>query len=484
MGSTANKAGGPARGKVTVLTLADPDRGLLDLQEFVRASRSLSGNAIRIEIRSGWRTGEIDNDRGTLADVRAGRIDLAKIAVRSLDGLGLTDFQPLIMPLEIDSLRLERTVLAGSIPDRLLPSLRRLGVVGVALLPGAIRRPFGRFRPLVSPSAFRGQTIGIRPSLIAAATVRALGARPRGYVPGGLPTSFAGAELDPADIEGDRLDSPGTSLVRNIALWPRVLIVVANERVWRSLTPRQRSLLRLAGRQALAPAIARAGEWDRETTTTLCRRGFTLVSASRHDRTAMRRAVQPVYEQLRSRPSEMALLSQISAMKRRVRATAAEVASCSRLPAAPVVGPTQLDGVYRVSTTANDLRRAGAQEGDVISENYGTWIYVFDHGRFADTQESESACTWGYGTFTVKGHEMAWRFTDGGGNAPNGANNRPGEFFRFGWSRYRDHVTLSPIKGSVSPVNFRAKPWQLISEKPSRRYFSKRCPPPAAALSR
>jgi hypothetical protein len=58
-------------------------------------------------------------------------------------------------------------------------------------------------------------------------------------------------------------------------------------------------------------------------------------------------------------------------------------------------------------------------------------------------------------------------------------------------SRYRDHLTLSPSKGEVrveavggSPANFRAKPWRLISEKPSRQYFSKRCPPPAAALPR
>jgi hypothetical protein len=29
-----------------------------------------------------------------------------------------------------------------------------------------------------------------------------------------------------------------------------------------------------------------------------------------------------------------------------------------------------------------------------------------------------------------------------------------------------------------------AKPWRRISSAPSRRFFSKRCPPPAKALSR
>jgi TRAP-type C4-dicarboxylate transport system substrate-binding protein len=482
MGSTANKAGGTTSGKPTVLTLADPDVGLPGVQEFVRATRRLSGDSIRIEIRSGSHPREINYDRGTLADVRAGRVDLAKITVRSLDTFGLKDFQPLVMPLEIDSLTLERAVLAGSIPHQLLPSLGRLSVVGVAFLPGAIRRPFGRSRALVSPSAFRGQTIGIRPSLVAAATFRVLGATPRGYVTGDLPAGFAGAELDPLTIAGGRYDSPGSSLVRNIGLWPRLFIVVANERAWRSLTPRQQSALRLAGRQALVPTVANLAQWDREKTTILCRRGLKLVSAARHDQTAMRRAVQPVYEQLRNRPAELALLSQISALKRRVRATAADVAPCRRLPVAPAVGPTQLDGVYRVTTTASDLRRAGAPEVDVMPENYGTWVYVLDHGRFAYTQESDSRCTWGYGTFTPKGHEMTWRFINGGGS-PNGAN-APGEVFRFGLSRYRDLLTLSPIKGALSPENFRAKPWQLISAKPSRRYLNKRCPPPAVALPR
>jgi hypothetical protein len=117
-------------------------------------------------------------------------------------------------------------------------------------------------------------------------------------------------------------------------------------------------------------------------------------------------------------------------------------------------------------------------------ENYGTWTYVFDRGRFAITQQFRNACTWGYGTFTVRRGEMAWTFTDGGGVAPTGAENRPGEFFRFGWSRYRDTLTLTQVKGAISPANFRARPWHLLSASPSRRYLSTRCPPPAAALRR
>jgi TRAP-type C4-dicarboxylate transport system substrate-binding protein len=482
-GAGANKSGGPVPAKPLVLRLADPDGNSEDEQEFVDAVQRLSHGTIRVDVTTFWRHGEIDYDRGTLSDVRTGKVDLAKIGVRSLDELGLPSFQPLLAPLLIDSLPLERAVLESSLPSRLLPSLSRLGVVGVAMLPGAIRRPFGRRAALVSPQAFGGTTIGIRPSLVAAATIRALGGTPRGYPPSHLPSTFDGAELDPISLEGSGFDAPGTTLARNVSLWPRLFVLVANADVWRSLTPAQRATLRRAGRQALAPAISRLAKRTRESTKTLCRRGTpTLVTASPAQLAALHSSLEPVYSQLRAKPGERRLLEQLIDLKRRLGATSEELPTCKS--AGPVSGTarTPLDGVYSMTTTAADLRKAGATDSDLIPENYGTWIYVFDRGRFADTQEDAQACTWGYGTFTVAGNETAWRFTDGGGISPNSAYNRPGEAFRFRWSRYRDVVALSAVKGAISPANFRARPWRLINANPSKRYFSKRCPPPAQAL--
>jgi hypothetical protein len=143
---------------------------------------------------------------------------------------------------------------------------------------------------------------------------------------------------------------------------------------------------------------------------------------------------------------------------------------------------TPVDGVYRVRTTPTDLRAIGTPQGDITAANYGTFSYVFDRGRFAFTQESKGTCTWGYGRIRVNGHQMAWTFTDGGGIGTT-AVNKPGEFFRFGWSLYHGILKLTAVKGAVSPEPVRAKPWRLVNKTPSRRYFSKRCPPPAQALA-
>jgi hypothetical protein len=119
-------------------------------------------------------------------------------------------------------------------------------------------------------------------------------------------------------------------------------------------------------------------------------------------------------------------------------------------------------------------------QGDIVPENYGTFTMVIDRGRFAVTQEDQQACTWGYGTFAVKGNEFEQLFTDGGGIAPDGAANKPGEFFTFRWSLYRGVLTLFPVQGAVSPTP--PKPWVRISTTPSARFLSPRCPPPAGAL--
>ena len=83
---------------------------------------------------------------------------------------------------------------------------------------------------------------------------------------------------------------------------------------------------------------------------------------------------------------------------------------------------------------------------DYFDENWGHWVFVFDRGRFAITQENKTSCTWGYGTYAVNGARMAWTFQDGGGIAPNDATNRPGEYFVFDFSAYRDTLTLTPVR--------------------------------------
>jgi hypothetical protein len=213
----------------------------------------------------------------------------------------------------------------------------------------------------------------------------------------------------------------------------------------------------------------------------LCRRGLLrFLTASPADLAALRRAVQPVYHQLQRDPQTGRYIRQIEAMGKGVAAEPAPGCGHAARPAGRA-GP--LDGVWQFTTTAADLRALpGVSQGDIVPENYGTYTFVIDRGRFAFTQENRQACTWAYGNLTVTGDRFEWLFTDGGGIAPNNAVNKPGEFFTFRWSLYRGMLTLYPVKGAVSPNPSLGKPWPRISATPSARFLSKRCPPPAGAL--
>lgn len=83
------------------------------------------------------------------------------------------------------------------------------------------------------------------------------------------------------------------------------------------------------------------------------------------------------------------------------------------------------------------------------------------------------ACTWAYGTITAAGTQFEMTYTAGGRNPQDNGVNRPGEMFRFGWSLYRDMLTLTAVDGAVSPAVLLPKPWHRISTKPSLNVFYK-----------
>ena len=134
-----------------------------------------------------------------------------------------------------------------------------------------------------------------------------------------------------------------------------------------------------------------------------------------------------------------------------------------------------------METTAEELAEI-ALPGDVAPENWGALTVALVAGRFAFTNENRDACIWAYGDYTVKGKLVEWAFEDGGGVAPTESENRPGELHRFGWSRYRDRLTLTRAERAISPEGFRVKPWRLLGGKPSLSALSSRCRPPREAI--
>lgn len=484
-GSGADKAGGASAQQPRILTMANAAGDSSELAPFVSEVARLSGGTIRIQVQNSWRAGQAKYETGLINDVRAGEADLGWVASRAWDSVGVMSLRALHAPLLIDSYAVQERVVQSPLVRQMLAGLEPIGLVGLGVLPGPMRKPLGISKPLVAPADYDGLTIGVQQSLVADKTMRVLGARPVWFSAMGTINSFDGIEQQTASIDGNRYDTIGKHFTANVNLWPRPLVIFAGKQVFGSLSPDQRNALRQAVANVIPAQTAALRRSEQEAAGNLCRRRLEFQTASPHDLAALRTAVQPVYDTLAREPQTRKFLAAIATIGKGVPAESApQCRPTGQTDGQAAGGSSPLDGVYRVTTTPKDLRAAGAAAGDVLPENYGTWTYVFDRGRFAFTQEDEKACTWGYGTFAVKGNKVEWRFTDGGGIAPNNAFNKPGELFRFGWSLYRETLTLTPVPGAISPENFRIKPWQRISSTPSSRSFSKRCPPPGNALPR
>jgi TRAP-type C4-dicarboxylate transport system substrate-binding protein len=479
-GSSADKAGGTSAQQPRILTMANPAGGSGELDGFVNEVARLSGGTIRIQVQNSWRLGQTRYETGLINDVRAGKADLGWAGSRAWDSVGVLSLRSLHAPLLIDSYAVQERVLQSPLVGEMLAGLEPIGLVGLGVLPGPMRKPLGISKPLVAPADFDGLTIGVQQSLVADETMRVLGARPVWFPGMGKIDGFDGIEQHTTAIEGNRYDTVGKHFTANVNLWPRPAVIFAGRKVFDSLNPEQRNALRQAAANNIpAQTLALRGS-EQEAAGNLCRsRRLEFETASPRDVVALRTAVQPVYDMLARDPQTRKFLTAIAAIGKGVPAESTpHCRPIGQTDGQAAGGSSQLDGLYEMTTSKS------AAAPDFLAENWGKWIFVFHRGRFAFTQENRDACTWGYGTFAVKGNQVEWRFTDGGGTGPNNAFNKPGEFFVFGWSLYRETLTLTAVQGAISPENFRAKPWQRISTTPSTRSFSKRCPPPANALPR
>jgi len=472
-----DRAGGAPAPEPRVLTLANTFFDAGELAGFIQEVDRLSDGTLRIEAQDGWRDGEATAEQQLIADVSAGAADLGAAPSRAWDAAGVRSVRALHAPLLIDSYALQQRVVEGPLIADMLEGLGSLGLVGLGVLPGPMRKPLGVTRPLAKPSDYKGLAVGIQRSGVADATFRALGARPVPFPSAGPITSFGAVEQQLRSIEGNRYADTAKYLTANVNLWPRPVILFANQAAFDPLSKAQQDILRRAVTAAAPAQTATHRLDDLESAGNLCRAGEQFVTSGPQDMAALRRAVAPVYDELRRDSGTRAMIAGIEALREPADAGQDQL-TCATAPTT-VTRQSPLEGVWRVTTTARDH---GPGQPDAGPGNYGRWIYVFDRGHFALTLENELACGWSYGTYEVTGNRVALTFRDGGGHTPDKAYSKPGEYFVFEWSLYQDTLTLKPVKGEISPENFRIKPWRRTATTPSRDALSARCPPPAGAL--
>ena len=309
--SSGDKAGGQhTAAKSVILTLEEHDPSYSGAG-FAAAVAERSDGSIRIVVRH--EEGPVDFERAIVDDVRLGKVDVGVVAARSWDTLGVTAFSGLLAPFLVDSLELERRVLESPLAARMLADVDRADVVGLAVLPGPLRRAFGYRRALVGPADYQGAKIGVRPGRVEELTFRSLGANTRVYR-SLWGASREGAALNLRDIAAYR----GRTVATNVVFWPRAETVIMNRKAFAALTAEQRAVLVAAGREAVGPRIAEIDRVEQDALWSICdHRLASLVTASPEQIAALRAAVRPVYAELERNATTRELIADIRAVEGR-----------------------------------------------------------------------------------------------------------------------------------------------------------------------
>jgi TRAP-type C4-dicarboxylate transport system substrate-binding protein len=480
-GNAGDKAGGRERVEPVVVTLVRPDNSFpLSIGRFAEEVERLSEGTIRIEyVDDVWHDGDPAQEVRLIEDVQAGNVDIGWVGARVFDSFGVTSFQALLAPLLVDSYELQDRVFEAGIPMRMLDGIEQVGVTGIGVLPGPLRKIMGLAHPFITPADYAGMVVGNSGGELTDETFRTLGATPQR-----VPSSTSLEGLDGLDypvsaIYGNRYYETARFVTANVNWWPRPLVIVMNTERFADLAAEHRQILRTAASNTVTIASEMEVAGESESRSGICGTGIAIIEASDAEQATLARAVEPIYTRLEADAETKAFLDQIRALKEQVASPSDSFECPSEEVDAEQAAATAIDGAYQVTTTLEELRAAG--DPVASPDNVGELTMVLDRGRFASTIQNGEICTWTSGTYVVDGDQVEFSVLDGSA-APNGSANRLGEVFDYGWSRYRDTLTLTAVPGEISPEPLRVKPWRRTDENPSLSVFPERCPPPDEAL--
>jgi TRAP-type C4-dicarboxylate transport system substrate-binding protein len=447
-GGGGDRAGSAAKGGPVVLRLANANGDSRELRPFVDAVARRSGGTLRVDVRNTWRGGDVRAEAGIVRDVADGKADLGWTGARAFHDLGVRSFDALVAPLLIDNYGLEEKVVRDRLAGRMLDGLDPLGVKGVGVLPGPMRKPLGA-EPLVRPHDWAGTTIAHTRSAVARDTLHVLGARGTEIPSGGSIEGADGVEAQLSSITGNRYDDVAGVLAANVNLWPRPLVVFANPDTLAKLDAGQRAALLAAAGDAVGPMLDLERTDDRDSADILCRRGVQFAQARPADLAALRSAVAPVYASLSGDAFTKAAIARIRSLG---GGSAPEAPACPRAGAEPVASgrPSPVDGVWRSDITLGELERTpGYDDGENNPGNVGRFRMELRNGSFAVTGSSDGIDQ--RGVFDVHGDRLTFHWNDEAA-------------FAYRWRRYRDVLELH--KTGDGPTIFAVHPWRSADSAP------------------
>jgi TRAP-type C4-dicarboxylate transport system substrate-binding protein len=338
----------PPSPAVTLRIGTDDFSGRPAADQIVQFSQQVADlSAGRITIEPVWQAGGTEGyrpdwDQEVAQLAISGELELALVPSRAWDRLGVDTLRPLTAPFLVDSQKLLAAVLTSDLADQMLAGLEPTGVIGLAIFPDGLRHPFAFEQPMLGPDDYVGATIRTPTSETAAAMFAAWGATVD--------------DLPPDRAHHDALDSDfvlqaGAVATSNVTLYPKANVLVANADVLAELPAGDRELLEQAAIVTLDWAIDSLPA-EQVVAEAFCAAGGVIVHADDGELDALRQAVGPILDDIRSADaSNASAVDTIESMRADLPAPV-PAPECGEPAATDATGDEGLlTGVYRTEIT-------------------------------------------------------------------------------------------------------------------------------------
>lgn len=304
-----------------VLRLANAHGSQLpELRWFAEEVESVSNGAVRVGFVNLWTTADNTHEETTtMLGVVRNQADLGWAGTRAFGVLGVRSLDPLQAPMLFDEYAPLAAVVSDDLMHEMLEPLERLGLTGLVVLPGGLRKPFAFTRRLLGPRDYEATKLRIHESVVADVTYRALGAE-------AVVLSVRQMASDPMrfcdglDIQTEALAGWGLrgSITYNVNLWPRTIALAASQRAFAWLGTAERELLRDASRRTLARALEKLRDQERIDRAAMPP-SVNPILAEPEQVESLRKAVEPAHEELRRHPDTSAFYERVVAVAARNR---------------------------------------------------------------------------------------------------------------------------------------------------------------------
>lgn len=285
------------------------------IDNFIEEVTSASDGAIAIEPLPSYQGGDVP----LLQELRGGSVDMASVSSAVWGTQGVNCFDALQALGLITRYDLEREVITGPIGEEMLACTDAIGVRGLAIHEGGLRKPLGADMALTAPADFRGLTIRTPESSVLETGIRALGADPSPIpvtdIYAALRDGTAdGMEANLGLIQTFQLYEVADFVTANVNLWPFPTVLAINQARFDALSDEQQ--------QIITDAAANIGgfsidifEAPSDLPATLCDEGIKFAIASDADIEAFGGASERVITQLSEDEQTADFIEQIQALK-------------------------------------------------------------------------------------------------------------------------------------------------------------------------